>query len=514
MKKFVTLASRKIVRFFWSWGFLKFVLVVATLVVLLYAEEDWRGARAWAATKAKWEARGETFDFKKLLSPRIPDDQNLAALPFFKMEPDPENHGVLAPLALNRALRWDWEKVDFPNVGNWQLGHFANEGKNRKLIATAYAEAVKTPASSIATLAQFDALCPAINELTAASTRRPYCRFDEIFNSYLPFDINLGLATAQIKTSKFLTVHAVVALDEKKSDVALGDIQTNLKLISGLQQQPLLVSGLVCIGMVSINGSAIYQGLSDHAWNEGQLSDLEDQLSRIDFLDNYSRALRGEACLGIASYDLLKPHRSKLAAQLNPDSRATSSEERSDSSPLFWPDGWIDLLKVRAANFDLQAAHLADFQERVISPVRVGRFMDEIESNAHRWLNSFSMWTILSGEAAGPITSAARKFAYGQMTIDEARIACGLERYRLVHGVYPTALDVLAPSFIGVLPHDVINGEPYRYRLNADGTYLLYSVGWNQSDDGGKIVLKKDAETSIDYTKGDWVWPTPVYPTR
>ncbi len=54
MKRFFT----RLGRLFWSWGFLKFVLWTATIIVLFYAEEDWRGARAWASTKAKWGGEG------------------------------------------------------------------------------------------------------------------------------------------------------------------------------------------------------------------------------------------------------------------------------------------------------------------------------------------------------------------------------------------------------------------------------------------------------------------------
>ena len=42
MKRFLT----HIFRFFWSRGFLKFVLFAVILVILLYVEEDWRGARS------------------------------------------------------------------------------------------------------------------------------------------------------------------------------------------------------------------------------------------------------------------------------------------------------------------------------------------------------------------------------------------------------------------------------------------------------------------------------------
>ena len=43
-----------------------------------------------------------------------------------------------------------------------------------------------------------------------------------------------------------------------------------------------------------------------------------------------------------------------------------------------------------------------------------------------------------------------------------------------------------------------------RYRLKDDGRFLLYSVGCDGKDDGGKIVLKENG--NIDLTRGDWVW--------
>jgi hypothetical protein len=180
-----------------------------------------------------------------------------------------------------------------------------------------------------------------------------------------------------------------------------------------------------------------------------------------------------------------------------------------DFSPLVWPDGWIDLLKARSTNFDLTVAGLADVQKRTISPDAVNKFETEVEGNIQRVGDVFSSWAILSGVAVGPVNNAAQKFAIGQARIDEARIACGLERYRLAHGVYPETLAGLAPAYIDELPNDVINGQPYHYRLNEDGTFLLYSVGWNQTDDGGKFAFRKDNPKAIDYEQGDWVWPTP-----
>jgi hypothetical protein len=78
-----------------------------------------------------------------------------------------------------------------------------------------------------------------------------------------------------------------------------------------------------------------------------------------------------------------------------------------------------------------------------------------------------------------------------------------------MRGAYPESLDALAPQFIAKLPHDVINGQPLKYHRTTDGRFILYSVGWNETDDGGIVGLKESG--SVDINMGDWVW---TYPAR
>jgi hypothetical protein len=51
----------------------------------------------------------------------------------------------------------------------------------------------------------------------------------------------------------------------------------------------------------------------------------------------------------------------------------------------------------------------------------------------------------------------------------------------------------------------------FAFLLNftRDGQFILYSVGWNETDDGGVVVLKKGRTPSIDRKEGDWVWQYP-----
>src|SRR4029079_14934326 len=79
------------VRFFrwlFRWRGVRRILIVlawsATIIALLYAEENWRGRRKWDAVRKQLEARGEQLDFKSLFPKPIPDDQNFAATPLIQ----------------------------------------------------------------------------------------------------------------------------------------------------------------------------------------------------------------------------------------------------------------------------------------------------------------------------------------------------------------------------------------------------------------------------------------------
>jgi hypothetical protein len=106
-------------------------------------------------------------------------------------------------------------------------------------------------------------------------------------------------------------------------------------------------------------------------------------------------------------------------------------------------------------------------------------------------------------------THFPQQAAHAQSEVDMAMLACALERYRLAHSEYPDDLQALVPRFGTVLPHDVINGQPLKYRRTADGRFVLYSVGWNEKDDGGLVASAKGHPDRQDILQGDWVWEYP-----
>jgi len=80
-------------------------------------------------------------------------------------------------------------------------------------------------------------------------------------------------------------------------------------------------------------------------------------------------------------------------------------------------------------------------------------------------------------------------------------VILAVEAFRWKHGQYPERLADLVPEFLASLPVDPASksAEPLRYRLDEKDGYIVYSVGWNGTDDGGSGADRG-------YDAPDWVF--------
>jgi hypothetical protein len=148
---------------------------------------------------------------------------------------------------------------------------------------------------------------------------------------------------------------------------------------------------------------------------------------------------------------------------------------------------------------------MVDLEKETVSPIQVHNLQTKADRdmNHHWW-----PYKIFARMLFPAVENAVKKMAYAQSATDLARVAIALERYRLAHGEFSKSLDALAPQFMEKIPHDIINGEPLHYRRTDDGQFVLYSVGWNETDDGGVVGLTKS--DGVNNEKGDWVWRYPA----
>ncbi len=157
----------------------------------------------------------------------------------------------------------------------------------------------------------------------------------------------------------------------------------------------------------------------------------------------------------------------------------------------FVPGGWIDLNAATAIAWTHEEGRIpwrdCDFRGLRDLEGRLPEF-DRIES-------------FLLPERLEPRLGWMQNLVEMQIRFDFTRVACLLEIHLRERGVYPATLEALGRP----LPADPFSQAPFRYRREGAG-YLLYSVGMNLSDDGGRVV--RTSRGRLDPAGGDWVWGT------
>lgn len=504
-----------------GWAITGFVITL--FVIAFYVEEDWRGQAYWQQAQEQIAAEGESLDPNKFIPPPIPDEENFGSLPLFR-ESSPASAAALyaTPVGMQRAFshifpnniptssREDVQPNQLPYLGNWTKGEQPDLPAIKKhLLDLCHREVPRAPVSPNARLSDlFGLLCPALADLRAANVTHPLCRLEVDRESQPPNSRPIGGITSPIQMARVLSYEERLALLSDQPQLAGDDLKVGWKVDSGLRQEPLFIAGLVSMGVVAIQMEVIREGLAKQVWNDQQLAGIDGDLGKIDYLKESRFCIRADtAVFFIPSADYIKEHRLRIRESFfgaPPPSSSLGEEMESflfSTVVLLIPDGWFDDFKADDVRFQLLGS------VKLVDPVS-RRFFPEKEERALRLIQDAresSYWRDYLLELLKPMLQSVKRFAYAQTQIDEARIVCRLERYRLVHGKYPDSLNALVPAYGADLPHDVMNGQSYHYKMLGDGTYLLYSVGWDQIDDGGREKV-----SSTDYhlpsDDPDWVW--------
>jgi hypothetical protein len=502
-----------------GWRILRWILIgVAVLVTLagvLVTEENWRGKRAWENYKHAAEARGERFDLTSVIPSPVPDDQNFFCAPIVAEalnslpKQDPNTLALHATAVTNRmrfnmyrgdAENWPkhggyWQKGKLTDLNEWQTYfrtyNASDEGKTNGFPATARPQ---TPAADI--LLALSVFNPALEELRQAS-ERPYARIPLDYENGFEAANELFPWLAEMKRgAQFLQLRILAELQNNQSQQALDDIKLLLRFNDSLREQPFLISQLVRMAIMTITLQPIYEGLAQHCWTDAQLQELEQALAKQDFLADFEFAMKGEKAFAIQTFEQQRLTREEKMMMENNGTNKTVT-----ISYHFMPSAYFYQNELNFAQMhDQFISPLVDLTKRMVFPAALTKAQATVQAQTKH----YSPYTVQAKMVFPAIAASIKKFTIIQAHVDLARVACALERYRLAHGKYPEALDTLAPQFIATLPHDIINGQPLHYRREADGRFVLYSVGWNETDDGGQVALKKGG--SVDQEKGDWVW--------
>ena len=506
--------------------FLFGVACFATVVAVFYAEENWRGKHDWENFKRDWVTKGEQLGPAAVIPPPVPDDQNFAMAPVFdavnKLMNDKWRAQHRNPLSAKEGEEWrldtnlvnplemvisdngedptngigDWRKSTMSDLRAWQQYY-------RVLAVTTNTFPIspqpQTPAKDVLlALSPYDSTIENLRE----AAKLPYARFPISYDVQPPANIWLSHLAGLKASARVLELRALAELQKGQSDKALADVKLMLRLSGSIRTEPFLISHLVRIAMVNLALQPVWEGLVAHQWSDQQLAEMDLDLTKVDLLADYHTAMRGELMLcEIGNIEFLRRYPERTRDLLGDNS--------GDVPPrivrwTIWqaiPDGWFYQNELNCAQPVLEYyLPSADVNQRMVRPGDVRRADSAVATKLER-RNPYNFFARMVLPALG---GAVKRSAHGQESVDLARVAIALERYRLAHRQYPESLEALAPQFLAKLPHDIIHGEPLHYRRTADGRFVLYSVGWNETDDGGIVGFTKGR--SVDIYKGDWVW--------
>jgi len=130
---------------------------------------------------------------------------------------------------------------------------------------------------------------------------------------------------------------------------------------------------------------------------------------------------------------------------------------------------------------------------------------DDILSSVHKYRYFLLHYLIPAAERCSDI-------AYRGKALHEATVTIlALKRWRVEKNEYPADFDgLVAAGFLKELPMDPYSDKPLVYK-KTDDNFILYSLGCDFKDDGGKIVERRgDLQKWGTHDDGDAVfWPVP-----
>ena len=503
-------------------------LALATVVVLFYVVENWRGRYAWKKYRTAAERRGASFDFKTFIPPPVPDGQNFAMTPL--LVPLFDYEAGTHPIVWRNTNGWNrvWRIAAYrhntwsssPNVGDWTRGqrvdlaewqrYYRNEpdaqtnspGRSPRGVRGNSGRTNQPPqippedtfptaarrqspsADVLLALTKFDA---EMHEIELAA-RRPHSRF--------PIHYGDGYNTLLAHLAKlrsFATLfqlRATAELAMTNTDAAFADLQTVFRLADSLKGEPIAISESVRVAMCEQGLQTLWEGMGDHLWSETQLAEVQKQSATLDVEAEFIRVFKAASAVGHLNTEQILQDRRRYARSWDNALPGINGKELFELYLRFAPSGWL-------------------YQNELVQHRRLDGFVASLEKFGttgvfapipYRPADQTKLYELLVDFPGGFWTNILNQIPLAHAHLNLAEVACALERFHLAHGAYPQTLGELAPQFIARLPNDFMDGQPLRYRRLDDHRFKLYSVALDLKDDGGTFPASADGAT------GDWVW--------
>ena len=341
---------------------------------------------------------------------------------------------------------------------------------------------------------------------------------------------NLYLAESK-RAAQWLETAALGDLHQGNTASAVTNVQAMLAIVKAMRHERIVISELVRMAIASMALNVNWEVLQSTNLADQQLAELQNDWASLDFVRGEKNALEMERATQTITVNRWRKSSSALRHNLE----SLTDWGIGNTAPAFgkfqiaiaalrwryWLSYPDQLKLLRGYQVALETARRAETNYSLLSLLhaqenKINKMYTDthsVRSSFLRDLNQPDLHSLMSS-AIFALSPVFQRVIKAETSRHIAIAAIALKRYEFKHGNYPPDLNSLVPEFVSKVPLDPVDGQPLRYRRNADGTFVLYSVGENGKDDGGNPELKKGAlSPSYDWLHIDaldWVWPQPA----
>lgn len=339
------------------------------------------------------------------------------------------------------------------------------------------------------------------------------------------FEMSLAHLSPAKSLSQWFGVAVQNSMRNGDNQAALEDLLAAIAVPRVLENDRIAISELVRLAVSSINLGSTWEALQADVWTDEQLALIQTAWKKNTFAANMIQSLRIERADGEIYVDRFQNSNDETYKAMFPAWLSTLvSDDDSDSSHWWQQEFFRKQIYCRVWRF----AWL--YQDEKFYLEGVQQLIDDKRTGAERaarpvdvyWFGLakaprqkfYNNWRFgMSAQSLATLSLATVKSTRAETDRSMVLCAIALKRYLLRHRKLAPDLSALAPEFLSSVPTDYMDGKPMKYRLNADGTWLLYSVGDDGRDDGGDpSPTKPDGTYSMIWRGKDVVWPSPATP--
>jgi hypothetical protein len=462
------------------------IVALATAWGIFCVEERWRGERRWKTYRDAAVQRGAKLNMKEVIPPDVPDAENFAAIPMIQEVFAAQEQGRPIP-AWFTAAKWD-EVRGSSSVKNRKqplLGSYRDALVEQGVIPAP----ANDPAEAV--LSALKLIEPELAQLREAS-QRPKTKFPVLWERGIAAQIpHLG---PMQRTTQVYRLGVAANLAKGNNAAAMQYLRDGFRVYYALRTECALVSGLVRISCLRVIEEAVIEDGALQKWSVEELREIESLLATVNLANDYEFAIESERALVNTVYgEMIGKSDGELSKFGN---MAGISNARTSLS--LYPRGWFRLSQVKTNEY---------FDQRIRSGLQIKSNPPE-DALLRPGVGFFQRLPYVLFVLTVPaLNDVQKKYAHASAFHDQVRIACALERFRRKNTSYPENLDALSPEIVATVPADPVNGLPMRYRRTGDDAFILWSVGPNLIDDGGKSDPKKSSTS-----QPDWVLQVPEKP--